>query len=558
MPDEKIGIICKGRRGEAIAFFFARRRFQVYIYELDRERANEYIDGSRKSIEIKDLKGKKILRPIDSSRMKWVERLEDLKKSDYVIEATEADIETRREYLKKVEGFLSPQVPIISHDFLHVPGDLAAALKDSSRFLAAYFWDIDYTGNSVELVAHPLTSMQILDRVEGFFKKAGLLCDHLKECVGYIHNRVGLLGIQNLFRMYDQKILSYDNLSKYFVYNRHEPYFMTLELQKEIRTELYHLLPLFKKMNKHYGPRFYLPAFLKQDFTKESLEETIRQSSVAYPVDEKDIPQDPQRAAGVNGEIENIFVSGIQLIHNNLIFPLIKYKKIYFDSPQAPYFSLLEKYHPRLYQQVMEKAVFIEGDSSVTVDLIIDFSIQKYDEKVARVKSLQDRFGDDVPLLLNSPIYKIEDIARDAPGPRMIFGMYTQKNYLKNTEIILTPSTDREIYLALRAFLKQIAGDCIETGDAPVRPLYLMIASKWLESVRVLEEGLADIEAIEFLGVDRKVFDDIDMFGLNNLITTCEYLKDHYPDVCALPGIVMEMEKENKLGYATGTGFLNH
>jgi 3-hydroxyacyl-CoA dehydrogenase len=558
MPDEKIGIISNGGRGESLAFSFARKKFQVLIYELDRERAEGYIKGTRQNFEMKDLSWRKVYRPVIPNLMKWVESFEDLNECDYVIEASTANIETRREYLKKAEALVAPGTPLMSETFLYLPGDLSSHLEDNSRFLVSFFWDIEYTGNSVELVIHPSSSDHVLERVKNLLREAGFVCGHVKECLGYVHNRVGLLGIQNLFRMYDEKILSYENLTKYFVSNKREPYILNLPLKHEIRTELYPLLSLFRMMNKHYGERFYVPEFLKEEFSRENVGEIIRQASVEYSIDEQDVPEESGRTTAVHDTFEHILVTGIQLTHNNLVFPLKRYKKIYFDSADDPYFSLLKTYYPKLHQQLMEEAVFMDGDSSAAIDLIIDFSIQEHDKKIEQVRRLQDRFGPNVPILLNTPMFKIADIAADSTEPRMIFGMYTQKNYLRNTEIVLSSLMDRGVYLKLKGFLKQITGDYIETGDAPVRPLYLMIASKWLESVRLLEEGLADIEAIEFLGADRKVFDDIDMFGLNNLITTCEYLKDHYPHVYTLPEIVMEMEKENKLGYATGIGFLDH
>ncbi len=556
MSIESIGIICNGEPGEAIAFSLARRNLRVLIYEINRQRADEFISRVRQGIEIKDLNGKKILRPIDPGRMIWIEDFADLKECDCVIEALRTKIETKWDYLRKIEEVVLPNTPIMSEEFIHTPAELSRAMKNKSRFLVAYFMDIEYTGSCVELVVHRSTSPRVLGTVKSFLKKAGFFCSHLQECPGYIHNRLGLLGIQNLFRMYDEQVLSYDNLAKYFIFNRYEPYHMSLSLRQLIRVELYHLLPLFQVLNTHYGERFYLPEFLGQKVTQGNIEEIIRQQSIEYSTAAGQHMPAGQR--NDDGGFKHIYVTGIQLIHNNILFSLLRYNKIYFDTPKAPYFSLLARYHAKLNKQVLESAAFIEADPPVKIDLILDFSIQEFIKKIEFVKGLQDRFGADIPILLNTPMYRIEDIAKNTRNPKMIFGIYTQKNYLKNTEIVLTTSMDRGVYPRLKSFLKQVAGDYIETKDSHVRPLSLMIIAKMLESIRILEEGTADMEAIELLGVDRRVFDEIDMFGLDNLMTVSQYLKDHYPAVFNLPKTVAKMVRANKLGYATGVGFLNH
>ena len=44
----------------------------------------------------------------------------------------------------------------------------------------------------------------------------------------------------------------------------------------------------------------------------------------------------------------------------------------------------------------------------------------------------------------------------------------------------------------------------------------------------MLEQGLAEMETIEHLGIDRKTFTDIDLFGLDKLLLICEYLQPIY------------------------------
>lgn len=552
---EKIGIIGNAERGEAIGYSFARRKYQVIVYETDRYRANTYRSGEKKEICLKDLNGKPVLKAINPERMIWAENMQDLHECTIIIEAIQTSIELKRKYLERIEPFIPRHCPILTEHYLYLPSDLCGNMQGKHRVVGAYFWDVEYTGTCVELVTHGSTDSQTLDTIKEFLKKGGFFCDHTMECVGYIHNRVGLLGIQNLFRMYDQKVISYDNMGKYSIYNRLKPYVMNLDMKKEIHTELHSLLPLFEKMNTCYGSRFYIPEFYSEKYTKENLEHGIRKTASDRSIPTMHISAYDKSPAA---SIENVFITGIGLIHSNIAFSLVRNTNVYFDSSVESYLRFFKRYQPKLYHLLSENASFIEENSAQPIDLIIDFSIQEYKDKVETVTSLQKRFGRDIPILLNTPIFWIEDIAAESINPAMVYGMYTQKNYLKNTEIVQTASMDKKMYLHVKDFLKSLAGDIIETRDAPVRPLFLMIASKMLESVRIYEEGLADIQAIEFLGVDRMVFDDIDMFGLDTLVFVATYLRDYYEDVFAIPETITKLVKDNRSGYAAGYGFVNH
>lgn len=547
---KNIGIISDGPRGEAIAYQFAANGYNAKVYEIDPENREKRVNASRDQLKIrfKRVKGGYTYLPVEDRPVSWVGEMMELADCELFIEGLEDDnFEAKNESILKLRELAGQSAPILSNTIRFLPSQLSARMSDNANFAVAYFLDIEYTGNTVELVAHKNTAPEILEKARSILKGAKFAAFAINECPGFIHNRVGGLGIVNLFRMYDEKILSYREMGKYLIVTKVSPAsLITLSMENEIKTELITLIEVFKAMNRHYGDRFYAPGFLREKaLTLDNISEKIAAASRGDSTDE----EAPAAPSGER-ELNNIYISGVQRIHSNIISSLIrKGKKLYIDSRKHLFVASMEKDNPSLYSKLIANAGFIDEVGFGRIDLAMDFNVEAPERKIARVRELQIRLGKDIPILLNTPMYKLEDIASGAENPSMIFGMYTIKNYLSNTELVITPRMDKAVYIQLKGFFNDLCGGCIETRDAHVRPLIFMLIPKMLDSVRLLEERVAGREEIELLGVDGPIFKYMDLFGLDLIVLISDYLAPYYGEVFRVPQMLRDMARNNERFY---------
>lgn len=557
MQPGSVGIVGKGNRGEHLALFFARNDFVVKIFDLDSSRHGEGFERQKTHLEIRNIKGDSFKKRIRSLPIHWVEKIEELKNSDLLIEAVWDDLAVKQDIIKKLARISGKQTPILSETFLYLPSELSADIEDNANFSVAYFGDVEYFVNIVEVVCHRYLLSTNLENIKRILKSAGFAPYTVQESPGHVFIRLGCMGILSLFKLYDRGILSYDNLGKYlFATKSALAAAVNMNLAVAIKNDLFGFVPLFKILNEKFGQRFYQPKFLSCELTRDNFEETVSTYSTTYSItpgrEDRGTPFDHKKIA-------SIYIIGNELIHNNVLHALLQKKiKLYIDYRNTGYFKQLQKYDSRLYSRLLKEAQVTGGENLPGIDLIMDFTLESLAEKIERLKNIQQRFGPKTPILLNTPIYKIEDIAQGCPYPSFVFGMYTQKNYLLNTEMVITPTMDKVVYLGLRDFIKDLTNNWIETRDSEVRPLFFMVLAKMLEAVRILEEGIADKAAIEALGTDRPVFKEMDLFGLDKIAFACAYLAPIFPGLFEIPGIINNMIEKNLLGYATGKGFYQY
>lgn len=533
MAEKTIGIIYHGNRGEILAYKFSHIKVKVKLFEVEPERAKDYISGAKEEIQIIDGKGrnKKVL--INRDYISWASDISELSDCSFVVDFMDDTYKDKKKHLLAADKALDPELPLLSNSVLYVPSMLSDELVNKNRFAVAYFNDIEYGPlMNIELIYNEHISEEKIASIITLLEQYGLKAYKAKECIGFVHNRIGCLGMLKLFDFYDKGIIDYNNLVKYFILTRSIPYSMELSIAEEIQTGFQGRLELFRMLRKEYGQRFYLPEFMNDFKDGDDLKECIKKYSKEYdPIPgEEPKPEDTYNT---------IYITGIDIIHSSFLFALLNHKKNIILAPDCKTFTAkLEKDSERLYQRCINETRMLEENEDIPreVELIIDFTIESFEDKTARVNSLQAASGKNIPVLLNTPIFKIEDIAKKAANPAMVFGMYTQKNYLLNTELVMTGTMDKAAYLAIRSFIKKMMGDYLETKDADVRPLITMILSKMLESLRVLEEGLASEETIENLGVERYLFRDMKKFGMDKIKFLCEHLKPIYGEIFDIPG----------------------
>lgn len=548
MSNKIIGIIGNDNIYEAMSLQFSSNGFECLLLQVD-ENGKEIDLSENKSIRIKNIRGRFVDISLENRSIRWVKSFEELSGACLLIEALHGDIELKQKVIKEMERVSEVSTPIMSNGRLYFPSKLSEVLKDSSRFFVTYLYDVEFMSNNGEIIIHDKTSEEQLKNVKQIYEQAKFNIGIVKEKIGFVHNRLGLLNIMSLMKFFDEKLISLESLKKYVIVTAVGPgMHFNLTLGKEIKFEMVESIDLMKELSRQFGnDRFRIPEYFKyENITLDNIFDYLAKDEVNnYSIPDSILGQEEDR------KFKHIYVKGLDTLFNNFLIPLLRYADvIYLDEKEcSEYLEKTELQSKDLHAKILKKAVFFEEQHTEKVDLIIDFSLEEFKEKVESCNKFQNRFGKDVPILLNTPIYKIDDIAQNTSNPAMIYGMYTQKSYLQNTELVVNDLMNKEVYVSIRRLIKNIASEVVETKDTYVRPLAYVILAKLIDSVLIVEEGIAGMQDVERIGVDGQVFKYIDTMGLDRIKRMCDYLEPIYGRNFAWTKTFADMLEKNETFY---------
>lgn len=190
--NRKIGIIGGGVMGTGLVRWLLPRGFQVSVSEADSSLADKFtqkIDGLlRKDVERSSL--------APDAHRDCLERLHaaagvsHLEGADLVIEAAPEDFTLKKKVLTQVEEVVGPGTIIASNTSAIPITALGANLARPERFLGTHFFNPAQVMPLVEVVPGADTSRQTLDKTLVFLGAEGKKPIRIKDCPGFLVNRV--------------------------------------------------------------------------------------------------------------------------------------------------------------------------------------------------------------------------------------------------------------------------------------------------------------------------------------------------------------------------------
>jgi 3-hydroxyacyl-CoA dehydrogenase / enoyl-CoA hydratase / 3-hydroxybutyryl-CoA epimerase len=190
--NRKIGIVGGGIMGTGLVRWLLPRGFHVSVAEADQTLAEKFtqrIDGLlRKETERGSL-------PPEGYRA-CMERLDaaggvsHLQGAGLVIEAAPEDFVLKRKVLSGIEDVVEPGTAIASNTSAIPITALGAGLRRPERFLGTHFFNPAQVMPLVEVVPGADTSRQTLDKTLAFLKAEGKKPIKIKDCPGFLVNRI--------------------------------------------------------------------------------------------------------------------------------------------------------------------------------------------------------------------------------------------------------------------------------------------------------------------------------------------------------------------------------
>lgn len=542
----RIGIVGCGLQGKSIAFWFARRGFPTVLYDSNKNS----IDTIQKEVFSEDRKYRIIRKYLTVAG-----GLDELKNCRLCIENITENLGAKQQVARVLEDCATCEMIVSSNSSTFTPTEISAYLKHKNLFVNIHFLGVPWGGTRVELVPGKHTSKETVRVTKNILQEANFTPIVIRECAGFVYNRIKLAEVSNLFRAIELGIVPLESGLRYTLFPRLSyPVafvdFMGIDVSGASIISL----------NEAYGERFYIPRIFLEKIRQNNVGVKTGQGFLDHsqPIDFHLLFR--RNNCRKPSTIQKMYIEDAPITLSSFIIQSIrKGKKLYFNNEENAYFILLKKINPDLYKKIITHVFFIDkSQNPPSCDAVVVGSRMPLTQLSSKVNAVQEKFGCDIPVLVNSPIYKFQDIGRDALNPSMIFGINCQKNYLENTEIVYPPSADEHLREQIALLIQEIAVNRIEVKDDYARPLTFALVPKMLESVRIIEETITDAENIEQCMDRDSVIRDMDYFGIDYLVEVSDYLCALYGEPFLVPDIIRKMVAEGLCGIASGKGFYSY
>ena len=214
----------------------------------------------------------------------------------------------------------------------------------------------------------------------------------------------------------------------------------------------------------------------------------------------------------------------------------------------------------------LQQLRYIHEISEGRADLIIEAIVEKTEVKVALFKQLMEVNPEETIFATNTSSLSVTTIARHSVRPEKVLGMhfFNPPELMKLVEIVETEYTGKEVINAVTELAIQLGKTPVRCQDAPGFIVNHVARPYYLESLHLLETGVADIDAIDALlestGFKMGPFRLMDLIGNDiNYAVSCSLYNALGQPRRLKPSVIQQSKVENgELGKKSGKGYYQY
>jgi len=275
MPEiKRVGVCGCGLMGSGIAQVAAAAGYDVVVLEADKAALERGMAGIRKSLD--KFVEKSVMSAADRDatlqRLETTTNIEDLKRSDLVIEAIVENMPAKKELFKKLDALLAPHAIICTNTSSLCVIEMAAVTHRPKLIAGLHFFNPVPLMKLVEVVKTIVTSQETIDTLFAFAAKIGKKPILAQDTPGFIVNRLLVPYLLYAVRMYESGLASKEDIDQGMVLGCGHPmgpltlldfvgldttYFISQIMFDEFKDPLMAPPPLLKRMvlADHYGKK---------------------------------------------------------------------------------------------------------------------------------------------------------------------------------------------------------------------------------------------------------------------------------------------------------------
>jgi 3-hydroxybutyryl-CoA dehydrogenase len=214
--------------------------------------------------------------------------------------------------------------------------------------------------------------------------------------------------------------------------------------------------------------------------------------------------------------------------------------------------------------EVLGRLTLVDSPAELTPDarLVVEAVPERADLKVAVLTAAEAALGPDAVLATNTSSLSVTELAAALQRPARFLGLhfFNPVPASKLVEVVVAPETGADVVAACRDWVRALGKTDVVVRDSPGFASSRLGVLLGLEAIRMLEEGVADAEAIDAameLGYRHPMgpLRSTDLVGLDVRLAIAEYLASTLGERFTPPQLLRDKVAAGELGRKTGRGF---
>lgn len=217
-------------------------------------------------------------------------------------------------------------------------------------------------------------------------------------------------------------------------------------------------------------------------------------------------------------------------------------------------------------QRTLELLSAAKNISELKVDLVIEAVVERLEVKQQLFIQLESINEGRAILASNTSSISITQIASALKHPQQCVGLhfFNPAHLMKLVEVVNGAATDPAVVLQMKNFAQSLSKITVETKDSPGFIVNRVARHYYVESLKLLEEGVADVATIDKLmrsaGFKMGPFELMDLIGIDiNFAVTSSLYQSFFQDSKFRPSRIQQQKVlAGHLGRKTGKGFYEY
>jgi len=224
------------------------------------------------------------------------------------------------------------------------------------------------------------------------------------------------------------------------------------------------------------------------------------------------------------------------------------------------------KIHEKEKKEIFSRIKFTNDIKDCTAFVIIEAIVEKEEAKISLFNELAKYNNEEVIFATNTSSLSVSSMQEKIIFPQRVVGMhfFNPAYIMKLVEIVKGRQTSDEIIEAVVTICKTMKKEPVICKDSPGFIVNRVARAYYLESLKIVEEGIASFEEVDDIlvasGFKMGPFKLMDLIGMDINLAVTESVYNAFEKAPRfLPSsIQIEKVKNNELGKKTGKGFYNY